>query len=371
MENPYIGLPKTQYWRTAVGDLSPFQIEGLWSPKFKINQKTKIVTAGSCFAQHIGRALSDRGYRWVDAEPAPKNMTDRAKNDYHYGTFSFRTGNIYTTKMLSQWVNWACGKTKAPEAFWLKGGRYFDPFRPAVEPDGFVTTTEMYRSRNITIAAMRNAIEQADVFIFTLGLTEAWQDKEADFEYAVCPGTIAGEFDPDKHVFINHGYSGARGHLRNAIKIMQKINPNIKILLTVSPVPLTATATGEHVLTATSHSKSILRAVAGDASSRSRNIDYFPSYEIITHPAFRGMFYAPNQRSIDSKGVEIVMGHFFRDQQRAFSKTHIVKGPYGVEREVSVDANNEKPTSLIEDSTPFVADDIRCEEEMLDAFSKS
>jgi hypothetical protein len=147
---------------------------------------------------------------------------------------------------------------------------------------------------------------------------------------------------------------------------MRKINSGINILLTVSPVPLTATATNDHVLTATSQSKSILRAVAGEAKGSSPRIDYFPSYEIITHPAFRGMFYAPNQRSVVPMGVNFVMEHFFRDQKAAFTKTVTEVGPYGApkERIIEVDA----PSEGIEGTTNSV-DDIRCEEEILDAFS--
>ena len=39
--------------------------------------------------------------------------------------------------------------------------------------------------------------------------------------------------------------------------------PKLRILLTVSPVPLTATAGDDHVLLATTYSKSVLRAGRG------------------------------------------------------------------------------------------------------------
>ena len=44
---------------------------------------------------------------------------------------------------------------------------------------------------------------------------------------------------------------------------LRVINPDLRFLLTVSPVPLTATASGQHVLTATTYSKSVLRSAAG------------------------------------------------------------------------------------------------------------
>ena len=70
------------------------------------------------------------------------------------------------------------------------------------------------------------------------------------------------------------------------------------ILLTVSPVPLTATASGSHVLVSSTYSKSVLRAVAGDLCSECKHIDYFPSYEIITNPRLHSSAFANNLRSV-------------------------------------------------------------------------
>jgi hypothetical protein len=92
---------------------------------------------------------------------------------------------------------------------------------------------------------------------------------------------------------------------------MKTINPKLKIILTVSPVPLTATNSGKHVLIATMQSKSILRAVAGQLSDEYSYIDYFPSYEIINSAVFKGVFFEPNQRNVNPHGVSFVMDHFF------------------------------------------------------------
>ncbi len=371
MSHPYESLPAQKFWRTAVADRSAFQIQGLWTPRFAIKKRTKIITAGSCFAQHISRALVARGYQWVDAEPAPEKMTDEAKRDYHYGTFSFRTGNIYTPNMLCQWLSWALGVEEPPKVVWEKDGRYYDPFRPTVELGGFATEEEVYASRRVTVAAVREAIETSSVFVFTLGLTEAWIDREGGFEYAICPGTVAGTFDPEKHEYVNHGFTSTFKSLRSAINLARKINKRIRFILTVSPVPLTATASEDHVLTATSHSKSVLRAVAGEMKLANPYVDYFPSYEMITHPAFRGMFFGPNMRSVDPKGVEFVMDSFFRDQFTTFAKTVTVQGPYGTIEEQVVGPNKTVSKKKItrKQAAEDAAEEALCEEELLDAFT--
>jgi hypothetical protein len=355
MSHPYETLPEDRFWRSAVADRDALEIAGLWQARYPIKRRTRIVTAGSCFAQHFSKALVARGYRWQDFEPGPKGLTEAQRRDYHYGTFSFRTGNIYTPRMLLQWLRWALTGDVPPEDAWMKDGRFHDPFRPGVEPGGFVSVEEMLRSRAETLAAIAAAVRGAQVFVFTMGLTEAWQDKVTGVEYAVCPGTVAGQFDAERHAFVNHGFAALMADMTAALRLMFRANRGLKVLLTVSPVPLTATASGQHVLTATSHSKSLLRAVASELIAVQPRVDYFPSYEIITHPAYRGRFFASNLRSVLPDGVEHVMTQFFRDQAAAFGGAAVPPVT---------------PAPRVEDAAePEEPGDLRCEEEILAAFA--
>ena len=70
---------------------------------------------------------------------------------------------------------------------------------------------------------------------------------------------------------------------------------------------------------ATQAAKATLRSVAAEAVADDPLVDYFPSYEIITHPAYRGRFFAPNLRSVLPEGVDHVMTQFFRDQAAALA----------------------------------------------------
>ena len=203
-------------------------------------------------------------------------------------------------------------------------------------------------------------MKQAQVFVFTLGLTESWRDGASRVEYAVCPGTGAGSFDPDRHTFLNHGYDSLMSDMKAALRLLWRANGHLKVLLTVSPVPLTATASANHVLTATVQSKSLLRAVAGTLAATDPRVDYFPSYEIITHPAYGGRFYAPNQRSVLPEGVDHVMASFFRDQAAAFG------GAVAPRKTARPPIESPEEAAAPELSE---ADELRCEEEILAAFA--
>ena len=64
-DNPYVNLEERAFWRTAIANRNMFSIGDLWRPKFEITQNSQVSTYGSCFAQHIGKSLHKRGYKWL------------------------------------------------------------------------------------------------------------------------------------------------------------------------------------------------------------------------------------------------------------------------------------------------------------------
>jgi len=359
--NPYEALPDEAFWRKAIAGKQPMQVTNIWKPKFRVGYHHRIATAGSCFAQHISKALIDRGYNWVDAEPAPEELSHDSKLLFNYGVFSFRTGNIYTAALLKQWVKWALEREPMPDEVWKSDiGRFIDPFRPSIEPSGFYSLEELQASRECTLRAIREALTTSKYFFFTLGLTEAWINRKGKYVYPMCPGTIAGEFLPELHQFKNFTYRDIRRDIMQSLEIIKLANPKIKFMLTVSPVPLTATADHKHVLVATTYSKSVLRAVAGEIADESADVDYFPSYELITGFPFRGMFFKENMRSITAEGVNFVMNSFFSCLESIQGKR---------KRKNIADASSVTVRNVAETLSDN-EDDIVCEEELLSVFGQ-
>ena len=378
--NPYQSLDQKHFWSTAVAQKNMFDISDLWNPKFRIGQKMKVATYGSCFAQHIGRALAKRDFTWMISERAPSALSDENAKKYNYGIFTARTGNIYTVSLLNQWLDWALHEKQVPKEIWEKDGRFFDPFRPNIEPDGFTSEEEMHVSRTEAIKAFRKSVVDCDVFVFTLGLTESWTNSAHGYEYPLCPGTVAGDFNKSLHKFSNQGFNFIRSGLAAAISKMKSANPNIKIILTVSPVPLTATMSGNHVLPATVESKSILRAVAGSIARGSATVDYFPSFEIISSTPYRGAFFEPNQRNVNHTGVDHVMNCFFSCLENKFpakkivpKSSSLVKPDSPKNKQISKMISGKNATHDKKGKSPGAPShddyDLVCEEEILNAFS--
>lgn len=124
---------------------------------------------------------------------------------------------------------------------------------------------------------------------------------------------MAGQFDENLFEFENAQLAKILSDFNQFQNILHNIRGGrpFKWLLTVSPVPLTATASGSHVLTSNVYSKSILREIAGQLATYQDHIEYFPSYEIVTNPRMHSSAFADNLRSVRNEAIEIVMGHSF------------------------------------------------------------
>jgi hypothetical protein len=370
MSSPYADLPARAYWRAAVGERASLDAGDVFQPKFPITKDMKVTTAGSCFAQHVGRALRGAGFNVMDAERLPGVISDGVATRFGYRLYSARYGNIYTVRQLLQLWQEARGQVNPALPVWEKDGRYYDAMRPSVEPDGLPSESEVMAHRELHLKRLGHVFRKADLFVFTFGLTEAWVHKQTGTVYPTAPGTIAGDFDPEQFVFKNYSYDEIRADFVSFRKRMLTANPDMKFLITVSPVPLTATASGRHVEVASSYSKSTLVAVCGSLREEFDNVDYFPSYEIITSQNARGAYYEANKRSVSSVGVATAMGVFLKSHgyqpvtappNERHTRAAMVR---------SYDAVINKDSKSSARSKLEAAEDLICEEALLEAFLK-
>lgn len=309
---PYAQLSAQSVWRTGGSQRNVSEYQGFWSSKWDLPETTRFSTYGSCFAHHVSRALKEHKLAWVNTEPAPLRTPEALAKAYSYGVYSSRTGQIHSARQLLMWLVLAADPSQCDIIeTWEQGGRFYDSLRPTIEPDGFDSKAEVIASRAGTAAAFGQSIRGSDVFILTLGQTEGWENSATGQAYPSCPGTHVGAFDPQAHVFKNYTYPEVKSDLEAALQIMRQMNPRIKLILTVSPVPLIATMSGAHVLAATTYSKSVLRCVAGDLAQGYENVDYFPSYELIASAPSRGLYYEEDMRTVAREGVDLVMTAFF------------------------------------------------------------
>ncbi len=308
--SPYDGLPDYQFWRRAIERMPMEEVNPVTNVRFTLNREASVATAGSCFAQHISRTLRKNGFNYYVAEKGVGLAIDEAERR-NFGVFSARYGNVYTARQLGQLFDRAYGHFTPIDRYWLRGdGRLVDPFRPQIEADGFGSPASVEQSRTEHFAAVREMFENLDVFVFTLGLTEAWRCRQDGAVFPLAPGVVAGEMSVERYEFVNFGVNEVVADMQAFIGKLLQVNPDAKIILTVSPVPLIATYENQHVLVATTYSKAVLRAAAQEISKRNPLCDYFPSFEIITGNYNKGAYFESDLRSIKPAGVDHVMRMF-------------------------------------------------------------
>jgi hypothetical protein len=357
--NPYKNFAGYAFWRRSVSATPLTEVDPVIRAVFPISGNERVATAGSCFAQHIARRLQDKGFNYYVTEKAHPVVPDELVQQYNYGTFSARYGNIYTSRQLLQLLQRIYGEFQPQEDIWESDdGSFVDPFRPQIQPGGFTTRNEYLADRAQHFARAREAIEGLNVFVFTLGLTECWRSRTDGAVFPLCPGVAGGKFDPAQHEFINLNVDDVTKDLLASIDLIRERNRAAKIILTVSPVPLVATAEDRHILVSTTYSKSVLRVAAEMVSQARLSVAYFPSYEVITGSFNRGRYFADDLRSVTEEGVDHVMRLFFRHYMGTPEDTPEISAPPAREKAAAgKDAHTAEMARLA---------DLNCDEEALD-----
>ena len=286
-----------------------------------------MATFGTGFSQHLGVGLRARKFDWIDAEPAPAGLSDTLCRRFGYRTQSCRLGTFHTISMFYQWLTWVDGSAQPSARMWEHNGRYFDPYRPLIEPDGFASEKEGLAARAITLQALSDAIEAADVLALTVSSNETWISTPHGEEYPMYPGVVPGTSSGDAYAFRYLHFEGCKQSLIRVTDKLRKINPDIRVLLLLSPEPLIATVRNRHALAGTAYTKAILRAVTGQIAESRDFVAYAPLYELLTHPAAHGSWFESDLRRVNSGGMEFAMNCFFSVLHQAFGGQNDLRQP--------------------------------------------
>ena len=300
---PYNGTESYRSWQSPAktGHLLP------QPQRFElIGTSDKIASAGSCFAQNIARYLTDRNFNYNICEPAPIFFDRDQAFDWGYGQFSCRFGNIYTILQLEQLLERALGRrhVAAVDQFWQNAdGKWFDLLRPRINRYGFDSREVAELDTRQHLAAVLEMFRTSSVFIFTYGLIEYWYDDRDGTVFPTAPGCGYGTFDSSRHKAGLMGVGDVVRSTQSVMKMIREINPEIKVIVTVSPVPLLATHRNMNIVQASVHSKSTLRVAVEECLPLLEQFYYFPSYEIVTQycsePIWDKTGRNPSQPSLD------------------------------------------------------------------------
>lgn len=275
-------------------------------PRFRIKKTDRMFAIGSCFARGIEAVLQKSGFQM---ESAARDF-DRFELAETHNPLPLGFTNKYTTYSILNELTWALQPGAVfPEASLvdLDAERCIDPHvSPALKLVGREGT--LARRRIITEVTRR--IKHCQVLFLTLGLVETWYDTQAGVHLNASPMKEMHDRHPKRYELIKSGYLQNMDNMEKLHELLSAHgHPELRIIVTTSPVPLIATYTGKDVVIANTYSKSTLCAVAQDWADAHDNVQYFPSYEIVMNSS-RDIAWEEDMRHVTGGVTRHVMDAF-------------------------------------------------------------
>ena len=202
--------------------------------KIKLNKESKIASIGSCFARNISDHFISLGY----SNMYTVGIEENANSPRLFNTFYSNSNFMGDTQ------------------------KNFD------ERVGF---------KNENFAKL---IEQLDLLIITYGVGFDLVNSKTN-EVISNLKNISESIKSGEYIFQFPTIEEQSNYISSSIKKIRKINSNLPIFVTVSPVPLSGYVGNNHVFTANTISKSNLILSVHEAK-KIANFIYIPTYELIT-----------------------------------------------------------------------------------------
>lgn len=268
-------------------------------PKFRLNRNESVFAIGSCFARNIEQKLTGFDVEVTSATlKLPPERYDGPRN-------SNALLNKYNTHSIESELRQTFEAPSKNHGLIELDGAWYDPLTTGVTPTDFETTMKT----RLEIEALYRRIPECGVIIITLGLNESWLDTETGIYFNGPPPAALLRRLKDRLCAEVSGLAENVSALCKSFDILRKINPSVKILVTVSPVPFRATVTKQDVVAANTHSKSMLRVCAQEVADRFDFVDYFPSYEIVMNSP-RHKTWLDDHMHVSEEAIEFVTKSF-------------------------------------------------------------
>lgn len=201
-----------------------------------IEQDTRFFSMGSCFARSVARHLALAGHQSLHLE---------------------LTEHVNTTFANRAFVDWLA--TKDGEL----GARFAE-----LAPHGW-NADETLRT-----------IATSDVFVLTLGVAAAFFDRDTGAFVMPRASKLNLRALAETYRFRTTSVGENVDNVLHLVDFVRSLNPAVRIVITVSPVPMAATFEFESCIQADCLSKSTMRLVAHEVATRLPDVvTYWPSFE--------------------------------------------------------------------------------------------
>ena len=243
---------------------------------YRIGLNSRIVTLGSCFAEVMGQRLAENKLS--------------VQNPF---------GTIFNPVSLVKLLTMALNGTAPDENRYLErdGVWLHYDFHSSFYASSMTDLRSLLMQ---TLTQTANAIRQADFLLLTLGTAMVYRHVETGKVVANChkmPGALF-----EKYLY---GYDYLLDDMKRLLKTLNKANPKLNVVLTVSPVRHT-----RDTLPMNSVSKATLRTVAHELTTWNKRVQYFPAFEIVTDDLRDYRFYEADMIHPNAQAHDYIFGKF-------------------------------------------------------------
>ena len=289
-------------WSDHIARLTDDVVTVAHRPKFAISRDARFFCIGSCFARNIEEHLI-----YHDIAVLSRRIVSP------HGEWPARANgfvNKFTTHSIRNELDWALVPPPVDaRAFQQQQDGWLDlQLSPRMPPVPLERAIARRRYLNTDYFAR---VRTADIVVLTLGLNEIWFDARAGRHLNAAPSFTATRREPDRYALHLTDVADNLAALEGARAAILALNPAARIVVTVSPVPMSETFSGADVLVANMRSKSTLRAAAAEFADAHDDVDHFPSYDIVSMSP-RAQAYEADCLHVADSVVGAVMRSFLR-----------------------------------------------------------
>jgi hypothetical protein len=333
----------------------------------------KLAILGAAGTLQLLADLRRAGAHVLLGETAPDTASEGLAAQYGYRQLSARTGDVGCLRAFRQILDTAT--TGNPPANWIwqrADGRFVDGLRSRTDPDGVASREELVHLRQAHHAALKDAITAADemVLLWSGGPCVVDAANGSAFAFAPDPGTILPKgvrllpHEPDL-ASLEDDFSAIH-------RLISATNPHLRLRLVLLPLPVDpVAASGDFAARLPGlRRQSDLRLMMAEWQARYPNVSYLPLWDYCTGPLALSGDFMPQTATLTPAGREkaagLCMGH------AAWVATSVTPEPvipaaesdFGTRKALRAQRRAGKARNGSK------ADDVICEEELLEAFSR-
>ncbi len=216
-----------------------------------------------------------------------------------FETFNNPLGILYDPRSIARAINFALTGNRPDKQTYVNTGSNYINLLTHSDMNG-ETKEECEQQIDSQLNTLQEKLKEADWLILTLGTSWVYYQNSTGLQVANCHKLPQKEFKKELLEF-----ERTKLVYDNVIQFLQEFNPNLKIIITVSPVRHT-----KDTLALNNLSKSHLFLLSHYLDETYEHVSYYPAYELLVDDLRDYRFYKSDMIHPTEQAVEYIWEHF-------------------------------------------------------------